>query len=88
MACSLLLGSYILHFYRQKKVEMSCFGQKCPYEVPRVSFMIDGTHLQHAAEDVISPTLFLISFVMVDLRPELIPASKYYKNLLLTRPNP
>lgn len=27
-------------------------------------------------------------FVMVDLRPELIPASEYYKNPLLSRPNP
>jgi hypothetical protein len=50
--------------------------------------MIDGTYLHHAAGDVISSTLSLISFVMVDLRPELLPASKYYKNLLLTRPNP
>jgi hypothetical protein len=34
------------------------------------------------------PPQVAFSFVMVDLRPELIPASEYYKNRLLSRQKP
>lgn len=54
--------------------------------------IISPKHLQRSdtAHGPMSPDPRHVAFffVMVDLRPELIPASEYYKNRLLTRPNP
>lgn len=54
--------------------------------------IVSPKHMQRSdtAQGPMSPDPRHVAFffVMVDLRPELIPASEYYKNRLLTRPNP
>lgn len=51
-------------------------------------YKIDRINLHHAVPDITGPTLSFTLFRNVDLRPELLPASKCYKNVLLTRPEP